>query len=224
MPPEEKIRTNFTVIHSKRMTKLMYFIAILLFLIATAIFLPKSPLHPLIIDHLQKKIEKKWGCSVAHRQVTLNVLKGTVTIKNLFVKTPENTNPKWRLNIQDVIIRVKLLPLFRKDIILNSMILDTVIFKQQEKESAHIKELNRPTKNVERVDKEENPNIRTEEHQFHGAIRIKRLVIRNGHFEFDYLYHSGVNNTVRADNISISKEDVLLAGTPDTFFRSILKP
>ena len=224
MPFKENIQKSFNSIRSNRMGKLKYFIAIVLFLIAMAIFLPKSPLHQVMVNHLQEKVEKKWGCSVAHKEVSLNVLKGTFTIKELFVKTPENSNPKWRLNIQDVVVQVKYLSLFRKNIILNSMILDTVIFKQKEKEGGHSKDVKEPAQKVKPVDKEKKPRIQTGKGKSYGAIRIKRLLIRNGHFEFDYRYRSGVENRVKADNISISKEDVFLEGKPNTFFRSILKP
>ena len=111
-----------------------------------------------------------------------------------------------------------------KNIILNSMILDTVIFKQQEKEVVHLKDLKKPAQKIKPVDKEKKPHIQTGKGKSYGAIRIKRLLIRNGHFEFDYLHRSGVENRVKADNISISKEDVFLEGKPNTFFRSILKP
>ena len=56
-----------------------------------------------------------------------------------------------------------------------------------------------------------------------NSIRINRFVVRNGYFEFTYLFHSGMKNTVRATDVFLSKKDMLFDGNPNAFFRSLVK-
>ena len=160
---------------------------------------------------------------MTHKRVKLNVLKGTLTLNDLLVKTPENMNPNWRLSIQNFVIHVDYFSLFQKRIILNELLLETVTFKQQDRQSVPMESVKEPEKKAKRMNKKTGPQAQIKEDKIPNAIRINRLVVRNGYFEFTYLFHSGMKNTVKADDVFLSKKDMLFYGNPNAFFRSLVE-
>ena len=80
-----------------------------------------------------------------------------------------------------------------------------------------------PEKKAKRMNKKTGPQAQIKEDKIPNAIRINRLVVRNGYFEFTYLFHSGMKNTVTAADVFLNKKDMLFYGNPNAFFRSLVE-
>jgi hypothetical protein len=203
------------------MGKIRYLLVVCIVLIGAMILIPNSPAYRLAADYALKKMETRWGCAVVRNRVQVNPLSGTLTLSDFLIETPEKANPNWRLEIKTAELKIGYLSFIRNNTI-DSLFLDGIVFKQETRESARAESLggkNAPAAASKKIvsGTSRGKNTTTPE-----KIRIKRLQIRNGSFEYIRIDASGVKNSTRANQISVVRKDILLVNSPDKLFESLL--
>jgi|GEM_PF-3004540 hypothetical protein len=203
------------------MGKIGYSLVIIIVLIGGMILIPNSPVYRLAADYALKKTEIHWGCEVVRNRVYANPLRGTLTLRDLLIKTSEQANPNWRLEIKTAALKIGYLSFIRNHTI-DSLSLDGIVFKQETRESARTESFVGKTAPAAAPEKTVPETSRAKNTIAPEKIRIKRLQIRNGSFEYIRIDASGAKNSTQANQISVVRKDILLVNSPDKFFGSLL--
>ena len=203
------------------MGKIGYVLFIVIVLIGILMLIPNSPIYPLAAHYALKKMESRWNCKVIEKRISANPLSGTVSLKNLSIKTPEAVNPTWRLQIKSATLKISYLSLIQNKTI-DMLALDGVVFKQEYKEIAGIPPKKEPSQR-EKPQKSESDPSHPDRAGAPEGVRIKRLVIRNGSFEYIRIDASGVKKSITANQISVVRKDILLDKRPDEFFIALFR-
>lgn len=200
-----------------------YFAFIAILILLMLIIIPNSPLYSPLIDYIQYRAEMRWGVEIVKKSANVNVLRGTIVLGDLHLKTPETSNPAWELSIEKSIIEISHTSLMDASIVFDNVILNDVKFLQVTKagpsgESARaLGELKKKGAPFPAKTQANKGKKRSKE-----SARIKRLVIRNGSFEFNIQSDSGIKESVKAENVNLVRKDVVLSQNLNDFFRSIL--
>ena len=197
-----------------------YAAIIFIFLVLVSIFIPNSPLYSPLIDYLQGRAESQWGIEIVNKKAKVNILKGTLTLNDLHVKTSEQSNPTWDLYIKKSFIQIRYSSLIGPAAVLDNVILDSITFVQVTKAGPTIKSGRASTDSTTKKSQENQTNDRKDLPQ--KNTRIKRFVIRNGSFEFNYQHDSGMKESVKAEDVNLVRKDIILDRKLDAFFRSIM--
>ncbi len=204
------------------MGKIFYVLLIIIFLIGTLMLIPNSPIYPLAANFIQKKVESRWNFKVIGKRISANPFSGILSIRDLSIKTPEAVNPTWSLQVKSATLEINYLSLIRNATI-DKLAIDGIFFKQKHRETAAASSKKASTEAV----KHQKPELGTPQQNNESTpkkLRIKRLVIHNGSFEYSRIDPFGMKKSTKADRISIVLQNVHLDKRPDLFFRSILKP
>jgi hypothetical protein len=204
------------------MGKIRLLLVVCIVLIGAMILIPNSPAYRLAADYALKKMETRWGCAVVRNRIQVNPLSGTLTLSDFLIETPEKANPNWRLEIKTAALNIDYLSFIRNSTI-ESLFLDGIVFKQEARESVRAESLGKQNVPAAASQKTESGTSREKSTTAAKKIRIKRLQIRNGSFEYIRTDASGVKNSTRASQISVVRKDILLDQRPDEFFRSLLR-
>jgi hypothetical protein len=203
------------------MGKIGCILVFLIVLIGGMFLIPNSPVYRLATDYALKKMETRWGCEVVRNRVYANPLRGTLTLSDLLIKTSEQANPNWRLEIKTAALKIGYLSFIRSNSI-DSLFLDGIVFKQETRKSGRAESFGKKDAPAAASKKTVSGTSRAKNTIPPEKIRIKRLQIRNGSFEYIRIDASGVKNSTQANQISIVRKDILLVNSPDKFFGSLL--
>lgn len=206
------------------MKKFISIVVIIVFLFSSAIFLARFFLCQPILDHLEKRFEKKWGCQVTKRKADFSFLKGSLRFKEIHIMTPENAVSGWNLNADEIFIQIDYPSLIGGNTILDKLTLGKVIFRQSKTEGLDIKKKDMQPRIIK---KEAERNHFEKKRPFprspRKAILVRYFLIRDGYFEFYYSENSGKKGMLKLEHVNLSKKDVLLGRKLDVFFRSLFE-
>ena len=189
--------------------------------IGLLIILGTSVLHYPIVKFFERKAERKWNCEIEHSKANISFLRGMITFEDLNMRTAENTNPVWHLSVKDTILQIDYSELIKGNIIFKMLLLDTINLNQEEKEQTTSHERVLQSKRPQNGDKVEKTRKTTESDK--KGILIKELQIRNGKFQYLYIYESGITNSVQTEGINIDIKNIVFSDEPNSFFKSVLK-
>jgi len=201
------------------MRKFGYVLLFGVFLTGIAMLFPHSPIYPIAVHYVQKKLEARWNCSAVEKRIFANPLAGNLSLEDLRIETAEGVNPAWRLQIKHATVSVRYLPLFREKAI-NRLTLDGVDFKQEYTEAAGRSTQKEPAGQAERRKSPPRPSPGDRSATLEG-LHINHLVIRDGSFEYIRIDASGGRQRINADHISVVRRNVFLDKRPDAFFHSL---
>jgi len=203
------------------MSKIKYIALIAIFLLIFLIFFRNFLVYQPILNHLEKRVEKKWDCEMDKKSADLNLLKGSLTFKDTHLTTPKNTDSRWTLDVDEIFVQIDYSSVFSANLILNELILDRLIFRHEEVDS---NDLNRkhmpPPMTPEQIDKKDPGKEKVKRK---GAL-VKNLLIRDGYFTFNHITASGKASKTTVDRVTINKRDIFLGRELYAFFRSLLEP
>jgi hypothetical protein len=206
------------------MKKIRYIVVIIVFLFLSLIFLTNIFLYQPILDHLEKRFEKKWGCQVEKRKVELSFLKGSLRFKGIHITPPENAASRWNLSADEIFIQIDYPSLISGNTILDKLTLDKVVFKQNKKEGSDIRRKDILPEIIKKEAKSEHFQKRKAfSRSPRKAILIRYFLIRDGYFEFYYRENSGKEYRLKLEHVNLSKKDLLLGRKLDVFFRSLFE-
>ena len=191
---------------------------ILTILLFTLALIPNSPIYDPLINHIQHRVGKNWGCKVVIKQSAVNILRGTLTLNGLWVRTPDNNNPIWNLTVKTSVIKIDYRSFLQRQWILSSLLLKDIRFKQTGRESSQVVS---PKKSAKIKSTESDYNKGNEAKK---KINIKRLIIQNGYFEYSFFHKSGMKDTFKVEGVNLNRKNLFFYGKPNLFFRSILIP
>lgn len=206
------------------MKKIQYIAIIFIFLVVSLLFFRQCLLYQPILDHLEKRFERKWGCQVTKRKADVNLLKGSLTFKDVHMMTPENVISRWNLHADQIFIKIDYRSLMSETIIVNKLIVDTVVFRQEKKKSPDSKKKDMLTKGIKKEGK--NNYVQKKKSRSRGprkAVLIKYLLIRDGYFEFYSHTKSGKKGRLQMEHINLSRKEIFLDRKLDVFFRSLFE-
>ena len=117
------------------MSKIKYIYPIALFLLISLILFRNSLVYQPILNHLEKRIEKKWNCEIDKKSAELKLLKGSLTLKDTHFTTPTNSFSRWTLDVDEITIHIDHASVFSANLIVNELILDGLIFRHKQSDS-----------------------------------------------------------------------------------------
>jgi len=206
------------------MKKIRYIAIITIFLVASLLFFRQFLLYQPILDHLEKRFERKWGCQVTKRKADVNLLKGSLTFKDVHMMTPENVVSRWNLNADEIFIQIDYRSLMSGTIIVNELIVDKVVFRQEKKKRPDSKKKDMLPKVIRKEGK--NKYVQKKKSRSRGprkAVLIRYLLIQDGYFEFYYHKNSGEKGRLQMEHINLSRKEIFLGRKLDVFFRSLFE-
>jgi len=206
------------------MKKIRYIAIITIFLVASLLFFRQFLLYQPILDHLEKRFERKWGCQVTKRKADVNLLKGSLTFKDVHMMTPENVVSRWNLNADEIFIQIDYRSLMSGTIIVNELIVDKVVFRQEKKKRPDSKKKDILPKVIRKEGK--NKYVQKKKSRSRGprkAVLIRYLLIQDGYFEFYYHKNSGEKGRLQMEHINLSRKEIFLGRKLDVFFRSLFE-
>jgi len=193
-----------------------YITLIVVLLLAAAVILPNSPIYAPIITILQNRIEKNWECDVVKKKASIDILNRTLTLRDVYVRTPENANPNWHLTVNRSIIKLDYRSLTKKRWMLDTLFLDGIVFRHKtveipggESSGNTLPKMGSPEKKPETTQP--------------APVNINRLIVQDGSFEFVVLQSSGVTDRLKAENLFLTQKNVVFNGNPDSFFRTLVE-
>ena len=202
------------------MSKIKYSALIALFLFTPLLLFRNSLVYQPILNHLEKRFEKKWDCELDKKNADLNLLKGSLTFIDTRMTTPINADSRWILDVNKIFIQIDYSSIFSPNLIINELVLDRLIFSYEQSGSSALKRERMPpamiTKQIEKGPGKEKVKRK-------GAL-IKHLLIRDGRFEFTFFAGPGKANKVKIEHVSLNKRDIFLGRGLYVFFRSLLEP
>jgi len=208
-----------------RMKKIKYIVVITIFLFLSLMLFRDLFFYQPMLHHLEKRFEKEWGCKVAKRQADFNLLKGSLKLKDTRMITTENAASRWNLSADEIFIQIDYPSLISGNTILNELILDKVIFRQEKKGSSDIKKKDMPAKTItKKVEskhlqkKKDKPSVRRK-----GTL-VRYFLIRDGYFEFYYPNNSEKKGRLKLEHVNLSRKEFFLDRKLDVFFRSLFEP
>jgi len=206
------------------MKKIRYIAIITIFLVVSLLFFRQFLLYQPILDHLEKRFERKWGCQVTKRKADVNLLKGSLTFKDVHMMTPENVVSRWNLNADEIFIQIDYRSLMSGTIIVNELIVDKVVFRQEKKKRPDSKKKDILPKVIRKEGK--NKYVQKKKSRSRGprkAVLIRYLLIQDGYFEFYYHKNSGEKGRLQMEHINLSRKEIFLGRKLDVFFRSLFE-
>jgi len=206
------------------MKKIRYIVIITIFLVVSLLFFRQFLLYQPILDHLEKRFERKWGCQVTKRKADVNLLKGSLTFKDVHMMTPENVVSRWNLNADEIFIQIDYRSLMSGTIIVNELIVDKVVFRQEKKKRPDSKKKDILPKVIRKEGK--NKYVQKKKSRSRGprkAVLIRYLLIQDGYFEFYYHKNSGEKGRLQMEHINLSRKEIFLGRKLDVFFRSFFE-
>jgi len=202
------------------MRKLRYFIVPIVVVVVTLFFVPNSPILRPFVNHLKSKMEENWKCKIGGTKTDFDLLKGTIRSENVHIRTLRNTDIRWHLKIKGVTVDVDYSSLIYGNLILNEVILNDVFFELDRKTSKNIIDKKVHTQ-PEKGKIDEKKRQKTQDKPEKGIL-IKYLFIR-GSFEANYRHDSVLTDSIRVNNVNISKKDISLVGTSNDFLFFLMK-
>jgi len=206
------------------MKKIRYIAIITIFLVVSLLFFRQFLLYQPILDHLEKRFERKWGCQVTKRKADVNLLKGSLTFKDVHMMTPENVVSRWNLHADEIFIQIDYRSLMSGTIIVNELIVDKVVFRQEKKKRPDSKKKDILPKVIRKEGK--NKYVQKKKSRSRGprkAVLIRYLLIQDGYFEFYYHKNSGEKGRLQMEHINLSRKEIFLGRKLDVFFRSFFE-
>ena len=205
------------------MNKMGVITIILLICLLGFALIPNSPLYDPFINHIQHRVEKNWECKVIIKKSAFNILRGTLTLNDLQVQTPDNSNPNWNLNVNTSVIKIDYRSIVQRQWILSSLLLKNIRFKHLKRETSQD-----AAKKKDASIKPKEPDDKTSDGEKKGdetekRVNIKRLIIQNGYFEYSSLHKSGMKDIFKVENVNLDRKNLFFDGNPSLFFKSILK-
>jgi len=200
-----------------KLNKIGFITIILLICLLALALIPNSPIYDPLINHIQHRVEKNWKCKVVLKKSEVNILRGTLTLNDLQVQTPDNANPNWNFNVNTSVIKIDYRSLVQRHWILSSLFLNNIRFNQLERETPQdvAKKKDTTTKPTEFDVKTGDENKK--------RVNIRQLIIQNGYFEYSLLHKSGMKDIFKVENVNFNRKNLLFDGKPGLFFKSILK-
>ena len=192
------------------MRKLKYFIVPIIVVIVALFFVPNSLLLRPFINHLKNKVEENWKCKIRDTKTSFDLLKGTMRLENLHIKTVRNADISWYLKIGGVTVDVDYSSLIHGSIVLNEVILNDVFLEMDKKSS---KKTHTQSQKTQDEPKHDEPEM---------GILIKNFLIR-GSFEVNYHLDSVLTDSIRVKNVKIGKKDIFFVGTPKDLLFPLMK-
>ena len=205
------------------MKKIRYIVVISAFLFLSLIFFGAFFLSGSILDHLEKRFEKKWGCQVEKRKVDFSFLKGSLRFMEIHIMAPENAVSRWSLDAEEIFIQIDYPSLIRGTTILNKLRLDKVVFRQKEREGSDIKRDILPEKIKGEAKSKQSKEKKFSSRGPRNAILVRHFLMRDGYFEFYYPENSGKKRRLTLEHVSLSKRGIFLDRRPAIFFRSLFE-
>jgi len=204
------------------MKKARYIIVIIVFLFLSLILFRNFFLYQPILDHLGNRLEKKWGCKVAKRKADLNLLKGSLTLKDAHIMTPEGAISRWDLKAEEIFIRFDYPSLISGNTIVNELILDKVIFRQGKGGGLDTKKKDISPKIIrKRIEHLEKKKVKPSGSRKGTLVRY--FLVRDGYFEFYCLNSSGKESRLKMEHVNLSGKEIFLGRELAVFFRSLLE-
>jgi len=206
------------------MKKIRYIAIITIFLVVSLLFFRQFLLYQPILGHLEKRFERKWGCQVTKRKADVNLLKGSLTFKDVHMMTPENVVSRWNLNADEIFIQIDYRSLMSGTIIVNELIVDKVVFRQEKKKRPDSKKKDILPKVIRKEGK--NKYVQKKKSRSRGprkAVLIRYLLIQDGYFEFYYHKNSGEKGRLQMEHIDLNRKEIFLGRKLDVFFRSLFE-
>lgn len=201
------------------MSKKKYSALIALFLFIPLLLFRNSLVYQPILNHLEKRFEKKWDCELDKKNADLNLLKGSLTFIDTRMTTPTNADSRWILDVHEIFIQIDYSSIFSPNLIIDELILDGLIFSHEQSGSNALKR----ERMAPAITKEIEKGLGKEQVKRKGAL-IKHLLIRDGRFEFTFFAGPGNANKVTIEHVSLNKRDIFLGRGLYVFFRSLLDP
>jgi len=205
------------------MKKIRYIVVIIAFLFLSLIFLGNFFLYEPILDHLEKRFEKKWRCQVEKRKVNFSFLKGSLRFREIHIMAPENAVSRWSLDADEIFIQIDYPSLIRGTTILNKLTLDKVIFRQEKREGSDIKKDILPEKIKGEAKSKQFKEKKASSRGRRNSILVRHFLMRDGYFEFYYPENSGKKRRLTLEHVSLSKREIFLDRRLDIFFRSLFE-
>jgi len=151
-------------------------------------------------------------------------LKGSLTFKDVHMMTPENVVSRWNLHADEIFIQIDYRSLMSETIIINELIVDKVVFRQEKKKSPDSKRKDNLPKVIRKGGKSKHVQKKKDEPRGPlKAILIRYLLIRDGYFEFYYHKNSGEKGRLQMEHINLSRKEIFLDRKLDVFFRSLFE-
>lgn len=202
------------------MSKIKYVALIALFLLISLILFRNSLVYQPLLNHLEKRFEKKWNCEIDKKRAELNLLKGSLTFIGTHLTTPTNADSRWTLDADEIFIQIDYSSIASSNLTVNELILDGLIFSHEKSDTYAPKREHIPPPMISRwIEK----GLGKENVKRKGAL-VRNLVIRDGYFKFDYLTASGKVSVITVEHLTINRRDVFLGRDLYAFFRSLLEP
>jgi hypothetical protein len=202
------------------MSKITYIALLALLVLISLVFLRNSLIYQPLLNHLEKRFEKKWDCEIDRKRGELSLLKGSLTLKDSHLRTPTNADSRCTLNVDEIFLQIDYSSIFSANLTVNELILDGLVFSHEQRGSNALKRDHIPppmiTQQIEKGLGKENVKRK-------GA-RVKNVVIRDGNFFFNYRTASGKVRVVTVEHVTISRRNIFLGRDLYAFFRSLLEP
>ena len=202
------------------MSKIKYIALIALFLLIPLLLFRNFLIYQPILNHLEKRFEKKWDCELDKKSADLNLLKGSLTFIDTLLTTPTNADSRWTLDVNEIFIQIDYSSIFSSNLIVNELILDGLIFGHEQSDSNAPK---RDHMTPPMITKQIEKGLGKEKVKRKGAL-VRNLVIRDGYFRFNYFTASGKASKITVEHVFINRRDVFLGRDLYVFFRSLLEP
>ena len=206
------------------MKKFAYVVGTIVFLFSSAIFLARFFMGEPLVDYLERRFEKKWGCRVTKREADLSLLKGSLRFKEIRIRTPEDAVTRWNLNADEIFIQIDYPSLISGNTILDRLTLDKVIFRQRNTGGLDMKRSDLLPEMIKReVRSEDFQKRKALSRSPRKAILVRYFLMRDGCFEFHYPENSGKKGMLKLEHVNLSRKDVLVGRKLDAFFRSLFE-
>jgi len=203
------------------MSKIKYIALAAVSLLIFLILFRNSLVYQPLLNHLEKRFEKKWECEIEKERVYLSPLKGSLRFTDGHLTTPTNADSRWTLDVDELFIQIDYSSLFSANLIVKELILDGLTFSYEQTGSTVPKRKTVPLPMITKpIDKE---GTGKESLRRKGA-HVRNLVIRDGSFTFSYRTGSGKASVITFDNITLQSRDIFLGRDLHAFFRSLLEP
>jgi hypothetical protein len=206
------------------MKKRHYILVIAIILVLSVVLFRRLLIYPPILNHFEQRFERKWGCQVTKRRADVDLLKGSLTFKGVHMKTPEKVASRWELHAQEIFMQIDYRSLISGTIILDKLIVDRIVFRQERKKRPDSKKKDLPPHGIKKEGKDRYVDEKKSGLQGpQGELLIRFLLIRDGYFEFSSHADSGEMKKLKMEHINLSRKAIFLGRRLDGFFRTLFE-
>lgn len=206
------------------MKKRHYILIVAIILVLSAVFFRRLLLYPLILNHFEQKFERKWDCQVTKQKADVDLLKGSLTCKDVHMITAEKAASRWELQVNEIFMQIDYPSLMSETIVLDKLIVDRLVFRQEKKKRTDSKKKDLPQHGIKKEDRGRYVDEKKSGPQGpQGELLIRSLLIRDGYFEFSSHADSGEIKKLQMEHISLSRKDIFLGRQLDGFFRTLFE-